>query len=174
MSNDWVTATNSNSCECEKEQSGPPDDRRCALVVGTSVQTREKGLDSVSCARHENSTTMLWGDQIVVRCWNGCHQAPNMGTSLVQYRHQYRRQTSAMACRAQFDGVIGCDLSNQGDKVGMTTSTTPHGDHRLTTSPEDKSRSSSTFHKAPETRHIGKETKGPRTLHGGTLHGGVG
>ena len=156
-------------------ESGPLDNRRCTLVAGTSVQTRETGLDSVSCAGLGNSTKMSWGDKIAVRCWNGCHRAPNMGTSLVQYRHQYRRQTSAMACRAQFDGVIGCDLSNQGDKV-VTTTTTPHTwqpppNHF---SSSGKSRSSSTFHKAPETRHIGKETKGPRTLHGATtLHGGV-
>ena len=64
-------------------------------------------------------------------------RAPNMGTSRVQCQH-YRRQASAGACGVQCDGVIGCDLSNQGDKVGMTTSTTPHGDHRLTTSHQAK------------------------------------
>ena len=57
-------------------------------------------------------------------------RAPNMGTSRVQCQH-YRRQASAGACGVQCDGVIGCDLSNQGDKVGMTTSTMPHGDHHL-------------------------------------------
>ena len=108
-------------------ESGPLDDRRCALVVGTSVQTREKDLDSASCAGPGNSTTRSWRDQIAVKCWNGCHRAPIMGTSLVQYQI-----TCDVHC-AQSNGVIGCDLSNQGDKVGMTTSTTPHGDHRLTT-----------------------------------------
>ena len=50
-----------------------------------------------------------------------------MGTSLGQY------QKTGDVHWEQFDGVIGCDLSNQGDKVGMATSTKPHGEHRLTT-----------------------------------------
>ena len=92
-------------------ESGPPNDIRCALVARTSVQTREKDLDSASCAGPGNSTTMSWRDQIAVKCWNGCHRAPNMGTSLGQYQI-----TCDVHC-AQSDGVIGCDLSNQGDKV---------------------------------------------------------
>ena len=113
-------------------ESGLPDDIRSTLVARTSVQTREKDLDSASCAGPGNSTTRSWRDQIAVKCWNGCHRAPNMGTSLGQYQI-----TCDVHC-AQSDGVIGCDLSNQGDKVGMTTSTTPHGDHRLTTSHQAK------------------------------------
>eukprot|EP01048_Picozoa_sp_COSAG05_P024575 COSAG05_NODE_5841_length_1075_cov_2.259221_1_plen_165_part_00 len=39
-------------------ESGPLDNRRCTLVVWTSVQTREKDVDSVNCSGPGNSKTM--------------------------------------------------------------------------------------------------------------------